>query len=99
MICDKCGIDFNETGVQKCVHEKVNEIYGKNICRYCCMKCKHNIFVEGGQECELLRESKRKQAYAIEKSKSEKRMRRKSPEINSNADVACIMPPERLDGV
>lgn len=99
MICNKCGIDWNETGVQKCMHEKVLEVYGKNICRYCCMKCKHNIFVEGGQECELLRESKRKQTYAIKKSKSIKRGRKKSSEINSDSVEVHTMLSERLDGV
>ena len=54
--CDKCGKQFNVCGVQKCTHEVVNKYYGKYICRYCCMKCKHNIITDIGQECELRKE-------------------------------------------
>ena len=54
--CQKCGIEFVRCGIQECPHEAVNAVYGKYICRYCCMKCKHNIITDIGQECELRKE-------------------------------------------
>lgn len=54
--CSKCGREFNSGAVQKCVHPKVNEVYGKNICMYCCSKCKFVIPVGSGYTCKLLQE-------------------------------------------
>lgn len=39
--CDRCGYIYRKSGLRKCRHEAVIAKYGENICRYCCMKCKH----------------------------------------------------------
>ena len=48
--CSKCGNIFSDGAVQNCPHPAVNKKYGKNICWFCCGKCKYHhreIFVAG----------------------------------------------------
>lgn len=50
--CSKCGREFHGCSVRQCPHEAVRRRFGVNICMYCCQPCKHNRFVENGQECQ-----------------------------------------------
>lgn len=41
--CNKCGREYPRCSVANCKHPAVNRVFGKNICMYCCRKCKHHI--------------------------------------------------------
>ena len=43
--CDKCGWERPPCSVANCKHPAVNRVFGKNICMYCCRKCKHHILL------------------------------------------------------
>jgi hypothetical protein len=51
--CDRCNRLFHSYSVAHCTHEAVNKYYGKRICMYCCMKCKHHTKDRIGVGCEL----------------------------------------------
>lgn len=44
-VCNKCGFAFDELSFFKsgCKHSAVNQKFGKNICIYCCKKCKYGV--------------------------------------------------------
>lgn len=99
MVCDKCGCEWHDGGVQNCVHEKVRDVYGKNICRYCCSKCKHNIYVACGQECELLNDKMVKRKYAIAMSIADKKSKRKKEREGEEDELMHTMLSERFEGI
>lgn len=41
-LCDRCRKTFAETLVRDCPNEAVRRLVGKQICYYCCRKCKHH---------------------------------------------------------
>lgn len=49
--CSRCGTKLHKCSVKKCKHPAIIQVLGEEICMYCCQKCEHNIFVDGGQEC------------------------------------------------
>lgn len=40
--CSRCNKVYNAGMVLHCRHPKVEEIYGDNICMYCCKRCMHH---------------------------------------------------------
>lgn len=52
--CDHCKKAWNDCAVRKCPHPGVNQKYGENICRECCLKCKHSFESRVGLGCDLI---------------------------------------------
>ncbi len=57
LMCSACGFVFGEIAVRKnCPHPTVNRKYGKQICVYCCKKCKFVKMLGTGWGCGYIRE-------------------------------------------
>lgn len=44
--CSRCGYEWRAGMCRACPHPKVQQVYGTQICVYCCKKCKLHGTVE-----------------------------------------------------
>lgn len=40
--CSRCGRVYYADMVLHCHHPRVTDVYGDNICLYCCKQCRHH---------------------------------------------------------
>lgn len=45
-VCSRCGREWRHGMVWACPHPKVQEVFGENICVYCCKRCRYSIPVD-----------------------------------------------------
>lgn len=49
--CSHCKLDFLPGAVRACLHPAVNRVYGRQICYYCCRKCRWHEDTAAGIGC------------------------------------------------
>ena len=49
--CDKCLNEMDKLIIRSCPHPTVQCTYGKDICSWCCQKCKYSELFGTGWRC------------------------------------------------
>jgi hypothetical protein len=65
-LCGICLRTYHNCAVRQCPHPKAN---GRNICRYCCQRCKYNTYVGTMQGCSYAEQEAARAGFEDEKVK------------------------------